>query len=106
MIPKEDVRGYLSGIKSLMEQKTSLDENSNMTEYPNPGPIENNIYVPTKDGQGVITTSQVGGEVNVGQLPDVDYFTNKYYGALRIPKQFFLVLLMMQLGLMVVVHYQ
>lgn len=88
-MPKEDVRGYLAGIKQLMEQKTALDSGNAMSEYTNPGPIENNIYVPTKNGQGVISTSEVGGDVNVGQLPDIDYFTNKYYGALRVPKQYF-----------------
>lgn len=87
-MPKEDVRGYLSGIKELMEQKSALDTGNNMTEYTNPGPIENNIYVPTHNGQGAITTSQVGGDVNVSQLADIDYFTNKYYGAARIPKQY------------------
>ena len=88
-MPKEDVRGYLQGIKELMEQKSAINEGNNMSEYTNPGPIENNIYVPTKGGQGAITTTQVGGDVNVGQLPDIDYFTNKYYGALRVPKQYF-----------------
>ena len=88
-MPKEDVRGYLLGIKQLMEQKTALDTDTSMNEYNNPGPIENNIYVPTRNGQGSITTSEVGGDVNVGQLPDVDYFTNKFYGAMRVPKQYF-----------------
>ena len=88
-MPKEDVRGYLLGIKQLLEQKTALDAGNSISDYTNPGPIENNIYVPTHNGQGVLTTSQIGGDVNVGQLPDIDYFTNKYYGALRVPKQYF-----------------
>ena len=88
-MPKEDVRGYLAGIKQLIEQKSALDAGNSMSDYTNPGPIENNIYVPTHNGQGSITANQIGGDVNVGQLPDVDYFTNKYYGALRVPKQYF-----------------
>lgn len=86
---KENVGPHLQGIKSLMEQKSALDVNNSMTEYTNPGPIENNIYVPTYNGKGAITTTQVGGDVNVGQLPDVDYFQNKFFGAMRIPKQYF-----------------
>jgi len=88
-MPKEDVRGYLAGIKQLIEQKSAIDAGNSMSDYTNPGPIENNIYVPTHNGQGSITANQIGGDVNVGQLPDVDYFTNKYYGALRVPKQYF-----------------
>lgn len=88
-MPKEDVRGYLAGIKQLIEQKSAIDTGNSMSDYTNPGPIENNIYVPTHNGQGTITADQIGGDVNVGQLPDIDYFTNKYYGALRVPKQYF-----------------
>lgn len=88
-MPKEDIRGYLSGIKQLIEQKSAINTGNSMDEYTNPGPIENNIYVPTRNNQGTITTSEVGGDINVGQLPDIDYFTNKYYGALRVPKQYF-----------------
>lgn len=88
-MPKEDIRGYLNGIKQLIEQKSAINTGNSMDEYTNPGPIENNIYVPTRNNQGTITTSEVGGDINVGQLPDIDYFTNKYYGALRVPKQYF-----------------
>ena len=60
-----------------------------MSEYTNPGPVENNVYVPTHDGKGAITTTQVGGDVNVGDLVDLDYFQDKFFGGLRVPKQYF-----------------
>ena len=88
-MPKEMVGPHLQGIKSMMEQKTSINTGKDMTEYTNPGPIENNIYVPTHGGVGTITSEQVGGDVNVGQLPDIDYFQNKLFGSLRVPKQYF-----------------
>lgn len=89
-MPKEDVEEYLRGIKQLMEQKSAINTGDSMSEYTNPGPIENNIYVPTNGETGTITTSQVGGDFNAGtSLPDIDYFTNKFFGALRIPKQYF-----------------
>lgn len=89
-MPKEDVEEYLRGIKQLMEQKSALNAGDSMAEYTNPGPVENNIYVPTNGETGTITTSQVGGDFNAGtSLPDIDYFTNKFFGALRIPKQYF-----------------
>lgn len=88
-MPKEMVGPHLQGIKSMMEQKAAIDTDNYMTEYTNPGPIENNIYVPTRDGKGTITADQIGGDVNVGSLPDIEYFQNKMFGSLRVPKQYF-----------------
>ena len=60
-----------------------------MTEYTNPGPIENNIYVPTHEGIGAISTSQIGGDVDVKSLADLSYYQDKLFGNLRVPKQYF-----------------
>ena len=59
-----------------------------MSEYTNPGAMENNIYVPTHNGVGAINTQQIGGDVNVRDIADIDYFKNKFYAASKIPKQF------------------
>ena len=88
-MPKEMIGPHLQGIKSLMEQRASINAGNSMSEYTNPGPVENNIYIPTHGGVGAITSEQIGGDVNVGQLPDIDYFQNKLFGSLRIPKQYF-----------------
>ena len=40
------------GIKQLIEQKSAINEGTSMEEYTNPGPMENNIYVPTYNGIG------------------------------------------------------
>jgi hypothetical protein len=47
-----------------------------------------NVYFPTRNGQGAVTVQEVGGEVNVSALADIDYFDDRYYGALKVPKQF------------------
>ena len=88
-MPKEAVGPHLTGIKQLIEQKSALNEGSGLNEYTNPGPIENNVYVPTRGGQGALTTQQIGGDVDVKSLADLDYFKNKFFGALRVPKQYF-----------------
>ena len=86
--PKEKVQPLLQRIKSLVEQKTSIETNDRMSEYTNPGAMENNIYVPTRGGIGAIQTQQIGGDVNVRDIADIDYFKNKFYGSLKIPKQY------------------
>ena len=87
-MPKEQVGPHLMGIKQLMEQKSAINEGNSLREYTNPGPIENNIYVPTRNGQGSISTQQIGGDVDVKGLADVDFFKNKLYSSLGIPKMF------------------
>ena len=88
-MPKEQVGPFLQRIKALMEQKAAINTGESMSEYNNPGPIENNIYVPTHNGQGAITTGQIGGDFSASPIPDIEYFQNKFFGALRIPKQYF-----------------
>lgn len=88
-MPKEMVGPHLQGIKQMIEQKAAIDVGTGMGEYTNPGPIENNIYVPTHGGVGAISTQQIGGDVDVKGLADLDYYLNKFYGTLRVPKQYF-----------------
>ena len=88
-MPKENVPTHLMNIKQLIEQKAALDVGKSMNEYTNPGPIINNVYVPTRNGQGVITTSQIGGDVKIGDLADLGYYQDKLFGNLRVPKQYF-----------------
>ena len=87
-MPKENVGPHLVGIKGLMEQKTAIDTGNSLNEYTNPGPVENNVYVPTHNGIGSLSTQEIGGDTSVKGLDDVDYFKNKLMGALKIPGQY------------------
>ena len=88
-MPKEQVQQTLRRVKDMMEQKSSLNVGNSMTEYNNPGPIENNIYFATHGGQGNITVEAVGGDVEVKNLADLDWWNNKFYSSYGIPKQYF-----------------
>lgn len=88
-MPKEQVGPHLMGIKNLIEQKAAINTGKGLQEYTNPGAIENNIYVPTHNNIGSINIQSIGGEANVTGLADIDYFKNKYFGSLRVPKQYF-----------------
>ena len=87
-MPKENVPQHLMGVKRLIEQKSAINEAISMSEYTNPGPIDNTVYVPTHKGIGAITSQQIGGDVDVKSLADLDYYKNKLYSGLRIPKQY------------------
>ena len=89
-MPKEKVGPYLNNIKSLFEQKTAMSVNNSMSSYNNPGPMENLVFTTTRNGKGAMTISTVGGDgdANVSHLADLDYFKNKMYASLRIPKTY------------------
>ena len=87
-MPKEMVPAHLRGVKSLIEQKAAIKTSDRLNEYTNPGPIENNVYVPIRGEQGTISTSQIGGDVDVKSLADLEYFKDKLFGQLGIPKQY------------------
>lgn len=87
-MPKDKVDSVLKRVKQLIEQKSAIKAGESLAEYTNPGPMENNLYIPTHGGIGAISTTQVGGDVDVKGLADLDYFKTKLYSALRVPKQY------------------
>lgn len=88
--PKNQIPLKLRQIKNLVEQKSSLSEANSMGEYTNPGPIDNTIYIPTRNGIGGLTLQTIGGDdVDVGKLTDLDYFRKKQFASFRVPPQYF-----------------
>jgi hypothetical protein len=88
-MPKEQVQATLHRVKEMFEQKSALNVGNSMSEYNNPGPMENNIYFATHGGQGNITIEAVGGDVDVKNLADLDFWNNKFYSAYGVPKQYY-----------------
>ena len=88
-MPKEQVQLALRRVKEMMEQKGAINVGNSLNEYNNPGPIENNIYFATHGGQGNITIEAVGGDVDVKNLADLDFWNNKFYSAYGVPKQYY-----------------
>lgn len=87
-MPKENVGPHLQSIKNMVEQKTALNTNVSMSEYNSPAPMENTLYVSTRNGVGALTATQIGGDVDVKSIADIDYFLNALFGTLRVPKQY------------------
>lgn len=89
-MPPEQVQGYLGRLKEKIKQKSALNFGESLTEYTNPAPIENVVMVPTHEGKGEITIDTLGGDgVDIKSIADVDYFKNRLFGSLRVPKQYF-----------------
>lgn len=88
-MPKEQVRGYVQRLKEKIEQKSAIDTDKGMANYNNPGPIENTIYLPTYGDKGVVSVQAIGGDFDPKSLVDLEYFRDKLFGSLKVPKQFF-----------------
>ena len=88
-MPKEQVQAFMQRLKEKIEQKSSLIAGGGMAEYNNPAPIENTIYVPTHGGQGTITPTTIGGDFDPKSLVDIEYFRDKLFGSLKVPKQYY-----------------
>lgn len=88
-MPKTEVEALLRRVKNMIEQKMALNKtNGVISSYNSPGPMENVVYFPTKNGRGAITSNNLGGDVNIKDIVDIDYFNNKKLSALKIPKQY------------------
>jgi len=91
---KEKAKATLRYVKSMIEQKTALVTGEGRTdggasEFINPGPVENNVYYTTHNGQGAITISAVGGDTEVKGIADIEWWNDKFYAAFGVPKQYF-----------------
>lgn len=48
-------------------------------------PLADSVFIPTHNGVGVTSVQTVGGDVNLRDAIDLDYFRDKLHSALRIP---------------------
>lgn len=86
-MPESQKRRKLQEIKNQIEQQLIMNkESGSLQSRAGSQPTENIIYSTTKNGKGQISTVNIGGDVDIGNLSDVEDSENKVYGALLIPK--------------------
>jgi hypothetical protein len=78
----------LSDVRRRIEGSTRLKKNSGMTTDPSPIPVNSNVYIPTRDGKGDITVDSVNENVDVHSITDIDYFRDKEFATLKVPKAY------------------
>lgn len=85
----EDTERMIRNVKTAVSSKQSINVSTEVfSSRSSPILTGGNVYFPTRNGLGAVTVQEVGGEVNVSALADIDYFDDRYYGALKVPKQF------------------
>lgn len=88
-MPKGEVRNLTRRLKTNLEAKLSINaQTQDMKNYLSSSGIDNLIVSPTRNGKGGITIENIQADPEVKNLADLDYFTDKRFGGLRIPKAF------------------
>lgn len=78
----------LSDVRRRIEGSTKMKKNVGMKTDPSPIPVNSNVYIPVRDGKGDITVESVNENVDVRSIVDIDYFRDKEFATLKIPKQY------------------
>lgn len=84
-----ETKRLLSSLKNKIKSDETINVkdkiyNSEMRQIP----LGDSIFIPTRNGIGNIDIKVVGGDVNLSDAIDLDYFKDKLFAALRIPKAF------------------
>ena len=85
----QDTARMMRELKTAVSSKQSINVSTEVfSSKSSPILTGGNVYFPVRNGQGAVNVQEVGGDVNVSALADIDYFDDRYYGALKVPKQF------------------
>lgn len=86
-MPEAQKRRKLQEIKNQIEQQLIMNkEAGTLQSRAGAQPIENIIYTTTKNGKGAISSVNIGGDAEIGDLGDVQSSEDKLYGSLLVPK--------------------
>lgn len=79
----------INEVKNLFDSKANFNTlTGTYQSYKTNRPYMDPIFNPVRNGKGQIQIEEVGGEVDVTHIADIDYFVNKLHGGLKIPKAF------------------
>lgn len=74
-------------VKNLFDAKASFDVSSGKySANKKYRPIADPVFNPVRNGKGSVTHEDIGGEFEVKNIIDIDYFKNKLFSGLKIPK--------------------
>lgn len=86
---KAETAHMLNEIKMKLSTSEAIDNNANTSIVTRkPIPYGKNIYISTRNGKGDVQQELIGGDFNIRDIVDFDYFLNKLYAGLRVPKSY------------------
>ena len=88
-IPPEEVEQYMQKIITMMKRHQVVDDaNGRVDLRYNPLSIEEDYYIPTRNGQSSVDISTVQGDTWGTAIEDIKYLQNKLFAAIKIPMSY------------------
>lgn len=75
-------------VRDVISNSQTIQPKIGINTLSSPMSTGGNVYFPTRNGKGSVSMETVGGDFNVSEMADLDYFDNQYMAALKVPKQF------------------
>jgi hypothetical protein len=75
-------------VRRRIEGSTKMSKGRGMRTDPSPIPINSNVYIPVREGKGDIVIDSVNESIDVKSIVDIDYFRNKEFATIKIPKAY------------------
>ena len=88
-IPPEEVEQYMQKIITMMKRHQVVDDKSGRVDLRyNPMSIEEDYYIPTRNGQSSVDISTVQSDTWGTAIEDIKYLQNKLFAAIKIPMSY------------------
>jgi len=85
----EEAFDFISKLKESLSQDITIDlMNKRFDALANDLEFNIRTFIPIFNEKGRLEVTSVGGDVDIQHLADIEYFRNKLYGALRVPKAY------------------
>lgn len=86
---RNETMRILRETKAAFNVQDNLDVNNRTySGVKKPLPHGENVYLPVRQGKGEVSVEEIGGTVDIKEIADLDYWRNKLFAALRMPKAY------------------
>lgn len=75
-------------IRDIVSNSQTIQPKVGINTLSSPMSSGGNIYLTSRNGRNTVSVDTIGGDFNVSEMADLDFFDNQYYAALKVPKQF------------------
>ena len=82
----KDTRKIISEVKQAF-RLTSMQVNESYKEG-NRNSTVSNVYIPIRNGKGETNVEELGGNADIRDIADIEYYTDKLIASTRVPKAF------------------
>lgn len=85
----KDIASFMEAVKTRFRSLGKVDSSTGRTDYRyNPGSVEQDIFIPMRNGVPLIKIETLPANVNATSVEDIGYIQNKMLSGLGVPKAY------------------